>query len=162
MRRVPLPGAKVPTRSARPQRRTSSEPSAQSWSPSHFHLPAMQRPLAHENSLSEQGRGAGDREHGVSPMSCQQHGGHRVTQTRGRWHWGQAGVQAEPGELPERGTADTTSQRPPRPTPGPQLPARKWGFWEVLRAASQLHVSPESFSTDGSTSPAGPCCPTGP
>lgn len=46
---------------------TSSEPSAQSWSPSHFHLPAMQRPLAHENSLSEQGRGAVDREHGVFP-----------------------------------------------------------------------------------------------
>lgn len=38
---------------------TSSEPSAQSWSPSHFQRPAMQRPLAQENSLSEQGRGAG-------------------------------------------------------------------------------------------------------
>lgn len=97
---------------ADPERCTSSEPSAQSWSPSHFHLPAMQRPLAHENSLSEQGRGAGDREHGVSPsLPGQQRGGHRVTQTRGRWRWGQAGVQAELGELP----ADTTSQRPPRP-----------------------------------------------
>lgn len=39
---------------------TSSEPSAQSWSPSHFQRPAMQRPLAQENSLSEQGRGAGE------------------------------------------------------------------------------------------------------
>lgn len=50
-----------------PQHRTSSEPSAQSWSPSHFHLPAMQRPLAHENSLSEQGRGAGGRQEGGDP-----------------------------------------------------------------------------------------------
>lgn len=41
---------------------TSSEPSAQSWSPSHFQRPAMQRPLAQENSLSEQGRGAGERQ----------------------------------------------------------------------------------------------------
>lgn len=52
-----------------PHHRTSSEPSAQSWSPSHFHLPAMQRPLAHENSLSEQGRGAGDRKEGGVPLS---------------------------------------------------------------------------------------------
>lgn len=43
---------------------TSSEPSAQSWSPSHFQRPAMQRPLAQENSLSEQGRGAGEDETG--------------------------------------------------------------------------------------------------
>lgn len=34
-------------------RRTSSDPSAQSWSPSHFHLPAIQRPLVQANSLSE-------------------------------------------------------------------------------------------------------------
>ncbi len=31
----------------------SSDPSAQSWSPSHFHLPAIQRPLVQANSLSE-------------------------------------------------------------------------------------------------------------
>lgn len=36
---------------------TSSDPSAQSWSPSHFHLPAMQRPLVQANSLSEHCRG---------------------------------------------------------------------------------------------------------
>lgn len=32
---------------------TSSDLSAQSWSPSHFHRPAIQRPLVQENSLSE-------------------------------------------------------------------------------------------------------------
>lgn len=36
---------------------TSSEPSAQSWSPSHFQRPAMQRPLVQANSLSEHWRG---------------------------------------------------------------------------------------------------------
>lgn len=40
---------------------TSSEPSAQSWSPSHFHRPAMQRPLVQENSLSEHCRGTGEK-----------------------------------------------------------------------------------------------------
>lgn len=36
---------------------TSSEPSAQSWSPSHFQRPAMQRPFVQANSLSEHCRG---------------------------------------------------------------------------------------------------------
>lgn len=40
---------------------TSSDPSAQSWSPSHFQRPAMQRPFAQANSLSEHWRGTGDR-----------------------------------------------------------------------------------------------------
>lgn len=39
---------------------TSSEPSAQSWSPSHFQRPAMQRPFVQENSLSEHSRGTED------------------------------------------------------------------------------------------------------
>lgn len=41
---------------------TSSEPSAQSWSPSHFQRPAMQRPFVQENSLSEHWRGTENRE----------------------------------------------------------------------------------------------------
>ena len=41
---------------------TSSEPSAQSWSPSHFQRPAMQRPFVQANSLSEHCRGTEDRE----------------------------------------------------------------------------------------------------
>lgn len=39
---------------------TSSEPSAQSWSPSHFQRPAMQRPFVQANSLSEHCRGTED------------------------------------------------------------------------------------------------------
>lgn len=41
---------------------TSSEPSAQSWSPSHFQRPAMQRPFVQANSLSEHCRGTEDRD----------------------------------------------------------------------------------------------------
>lgn len=40
---------------------TSSEPSAQSWSPSHFQRPAMQRPFVQANSLSEHWRGTDGR-----------------------------------------------------------------------------------------------------
>lgn len=41
---------------------TSSDPSAQSWSPSHFHLPAIQRPFVQANSLSEHCRGPKEEE----------------------------------------------------------------------------------------------------
>lgn len=49
-------GDRLPLREKR-RSDTSSDPSTQSWSPSHFQRPAMQRPLVQANSLSEHCRG---------------------------------------------------------------------------------------------------------
>lgn len=53
-------GATVRRSGKKRRRATSSDPSAQSWSPSHFQRPAMQRPLVQANSLSEHLRGTGE------------------------------------------------------------------------------------------------------
>lgn len=151
---VPLP---LPRRC-----RTSSEPSAQSWSPSHFHLPAMQRPLAHENSLSEQGRGAGDREHGV----CPERGDTQAARAGGVPGGAQADTDTRPVALrtggygqsrgsSQRGTAGTTSQPLPTPLQGSRLPAGVLG--------GTVAVPQVTHCAQGSTSPtaAHPGCPPG-
>lgn len=109
--------------------RTSSEPSAQSWSPSHFQRPAMQRPLAQENSLSEQGRGAAGTEHrGGAVRGGAQPGGagedSRVAEARG------GGQQARPGVggawliFPPDGP--TARRGPDRPSTPQQTPQPLW------------------------------------
>lgn len=133
----------------------------------------MQRPLAHENSLSEQGRGAADREHGASPergrqaraegLPGQQLGGQGPTRTLLQGHWGQRVCKQSRGNC-QRGARLAP---PPSPLPLP-LQGSPWGngvfrgncgHADSLLAASQLYVSPTSLSSEGSSSPPAPCHP---
>lgn len=122
----------------------------------------MQRPLAHENSLSEQGRGAGDREHGV----CPERGDTQAARAGGVPGGAQADTDTRPVALgtggygqsrgsSQRGTAGTTSQPLPTPLQGSQLPAGVLG--------GTVAVPEVTHCPQGSTSPiaAHPSCPPG-
>ena len=81
-------------------------------------------------------------------------------------------MQAELGELPERGTADTTSQPPSHPTPGLPAPCGEIGFsggtmaiqtrfWQLPGCMCPPSHSPLKAALAPQLPPAHVCCPTG-
>lgn len=90
-------------RSGNKMRDTSSDPSAQSWSPSHFQRPAMQRPFAQANSLSEHWRGTGDRGGTVKETESRAN--------RARWGRREEARRGVNGEKRKQGAERTASPR---------------------------------------------------
>uniref|UniRef100_A0A8B9N8X4 Uncharacterized protein n=1 Tax=Accipiter nisus TaxID=211598 RepID=A0A8B9N8X4_9AVES len=157
----------------------SSELSPQSSSPSHFQARGLHSVLLHWNSSRGHVRTFSSSVPSMQSASASQRQRMGMQCPFLHWNWaeGLPGQQLG-GAWADRHTSSGTGDRvgcqqsrgnyqrgarlipPPSPLPiplqGSQLPAGKWvfrgyyGHTDLLLAASRLHVSPKTFSTEGS------------